>query len=146
MRCRSTKLPAPTRVLGNHRTSLLPRERAAGPHPTPPIPAPGADITLFLGVQYRFTSQGDSIAMARCGFSLPCATCIIIAMRISCPEENVFSLEKYFDCNATSPLFCKIIIGFLSLTTIISFSIAMILNSTYYFHIIIYCYSESVWD
>lgn len=59
---RSTKLPAPRRVLGNHRTSLLPRERAAGPHPTALIPAPGADITLFLGVQYRFTSKGDPIA------------------------------------------------------------------------------------
>jgi len=35
-----------------------------------PIPAPGADITLFLGVQYRFTSQGDPMATARCSFRI----------------------------------------------------------------------------
>lgn len=138
MRCRSTKLSAPRRVLGNHRTSPLPRERAAGPHPTTPIPAPGADITLFLGVQYRFTSQGDSIAMVHRGFPLPCATSIV--MRIPRSREEGVSLGKYFHCNAASS-FCEILkiefslslcLSFSLSFTVLSFLINVILISSYY--------------
>lgn len=90
---RSTKLPAPRRVLGNHRTSSLPRERAAGPHPTIPIPAPGADITLFLGVQYRFTSQGDPIAVAWCSRWISIAQLILLLLRIFLVSKKAFYLK-----------------------------------------------------